>query len=121
MKKILLGLGTLALVFGIMGTFTNTAKAYKGDFTVQDPNYSAERHESMEKAFETKDFTAWSNLMQNRGRASQVINKDNFAKFAEAHILQKQGKIIEAREILQELGLKLKDGSGRGMGRCLGL
>lgn len=121
MKKILLGLGTLALVFGVMSTFTNTAEAYRGDPAVKGPNYTAERHEAMEKAFETKDFTVWSNIMQGRGRVTQLVNKDNFAKFAEAHELAEQGKLAEAQKIRQDLGLGLQNGSGRGMGMGRGL
>jgi len=117
MKKILLGLGTLALVFGIMGTFANTAQAYKGDPTIKGPNYSVERHDAMIKAFETKDYTAWVNLMQGKGRVTQVINESNFAKFAEAHLLAKQGKIEESKTIIKDLGLGMGKGLGCGFGR----
>ena len=53
--------------------------------------------------------------MQGRGRVSQVITKDNFAKFAEAHELAEQGKLEEAKKIRLELGLGLQNGSGQGM------
>ena len=117
MKKLLIGFGSLALVLGFMGVFTNTAEAYKGDPAVKGPNYSVER-------LETKDYTAWASLMQGKGRVTQVINKDNFAKFAEAHELALQGKTEEAQKIRQELGLGLKNGQGRtsggmGYGRTL--
>ncbi len=108
-----------AVVFGGVVTSTDTASAYRGDPAVKGPNYSEERHEAMEKAFEAKDYKAWKNLMQGKGRVSQVITKDNFAKFAEAHELAEQGKLEEARKIRQELGLGLRNGSGHGMG-CLG-
>ena len=124
MKKLLIGFGSLALVLGFMGVFTNTAEAYKGDPAVKGPNYSVERHDAMTKAFETKDYTAWASLMQGKGRVTQVINKDNFAKFAEAHELALQGKTEEAQKIRQELGLGLKNGQGRtsgGMGYGLTL
>ena len=91
--------------------------AYQGDATVKGPNYSVERHEVMEKAFENKDYNAWKNLMQGRGRVSQVVNKDNFSKFAEAHELMEQGKTAEAQKIRQELGLGMHDGSGKVMGK----
>lgn len=76
-------------------------------------NYTEERHQAMEKAFENKDYNAWKNLMQNRGRATQVVNAQNFAKFAQAHEFAEAGKITEANQIRQELGL----GMGMGMGR----
>lgn len=120
MKKYILGLGALTLILGATVLSAGTALAYRGDPTVTGPNYSIERHEAMEKAFETKDYTAWKNLMQNRGRVTQVITEANFAKFAEAHNLALQGKKDEAQKIRSELGLGLQNGSGRngcGMGR----
>jgi hypothetical protein len=113
MKKTILGLGALALVLGITAISTTTVLAYKGDITVKGPNYSPERHTAMLKAFENKDYTAWKNLMQNRGRASQVVTEVNFAKFVEAHNLALQGKTVEAQKIRQELGLGLQNGSGK--------
>lgn len=118
MKKIILGFGALAVVLGSVGLSTNTALAYKGDPNVKGPYYTVERHTAMEKAFENKDYEAWKNLMQNRGRVTEVINKDNFAKFAEAHELMEQGKTVEARKIMSDLGLGLRDGSGKGMGKA---
>jgi len=122
MKKTTLGLGALALVLGVTAFSTGSALAYRGDPTVKGPNYSVERHTAMLKAFENKDYIAWKNLMQNRGIATKVITEANFAKFVEAHNLALQGKTVEAQKIRQELGLGLKNGSGRndggmGMGR----
>ncbi|PIP69171.1 hypothetical protein CO033_03250 [Candidatus Nomurabacteria bacterium CG_4_9_14_0_2_um_filter_32_10] len=114
-KKIVLGLGALALALAI-GTFASSASAYKGDPSVKGPNYSTERHEAMEKAFETKDYTVWKSLMQNNGRVTQVVNKDNFAKFAEAHELAEKGDLEGAKKIRQELGLGLGNGNGKGTG-----
>lgn len=113
MKKRTLGLGALALTLGVMSILPSMASAYRGDPLVKGPNYSPERHEAMLKAFENKDYSAWANLMQGRGRVTQVVNKDNFAKFAEAHKLAQQGKTAEAQKIRQELGLGLHNGSGQ--------
>jgi hypothetical protein len=74
----------------------------------------------MEKAFASNDYTAWKALMLNKGRVTQVINKDNFAKFAEAHKLAENGDILGAQKIRKELGLGLKDGSGQGMKNSTG-
>lgn len=123
MKKITSGLGILVLGLGIIGASTGTVLAYRGDPTVKGSDYSIERHEVMTKAFENKDYDAWKNLMQGRGRVIQVVNKDNFAKFAEAHQLVRQGKTAEAQEIRQELGLGLRNSSGKiagGMGQNRG-
>ena len=115
MNKLLTILGISAVVLGGIFTYTNTASAYRGDPSIKGPNYSEERHEAMEKAFETKDYNTWKSLMQGRGRVSQAITKDNFAKFAEAHKLAEQGKLEEAKKIRLELGLGLQNGSGQGM------
>lgn len=119
MNKTKLGIGALALVLGVMAVSTGSALAYRGDPTVKGPNYSIDRHAEMLKAFESKDYTAWKNLMQGRGRVSDVINETNFAKFAEAHSLALQGKTAEAQAIRQELGLGLNNGT-RGCGGNMG-
>lgn len=124
MKKTTLGLGALALILGVVVVSTGSALAYRGDPAVKGPNYTAERHTAMVKAFENKDYTAWKNLMQNRGMATKVITDANFAKFVEAHNLALQGKTVEAQKIRKELGLGLQNGSGKsgamGMGRGMG-
>ena len=122
MKNKTLGLGALALTLGIVGVSAGTALAYRGDPTVKGPNYSAERHEAMEKAFENKDYEAWKNLMQGKGRVSEIVTEENFAKFAEVHELMEQGKTDEAKKLRQELGFGMHNGHGghgkaRGMGR----
>ncbi|HAS80415.1 MAG: hypothetical protein UR25_C0006G0007 [Candidatus Nomurabacteria bacterium GW2011_GWE1_32_28] len=119
-KKMILGLGTLALILGVSGAITSQASAYKGDPAVKGPNYSIERHTAMEKAFETNDYTAWKSLMNGQGRVSQVVNQDNFAKFAEAHKLAENGDLAGAKKVREELGLGLKNGSGQAMGNKLG-
>lgn len=106
----------MALMLGTVGVSSGAALAYQGNPAVTGPNYSVDRHKMMEAAFESKDYIAWKDLMQGKGRVSQVINKDNFSKFAEAHALMEQGKNAEAQEIRQELGLGLHNGVGRGMG-----
>ncbi|OGK62086.1 hypothetical protein A2334_04470 [Candidatus Roizmanbacteria bacterium RIFOXYB2_FULL_38_10] len=119
-KKIILGFSALALT-AIVGTIVaGSAYAYQGDYTKKGPNYSQERHEAMEKAFEKNDYNAWKNLMQGKGRVTQVVTKDNFAKFAQAHKLGLEGKTNEANKIRTELGLGLRNGSGQrqGMGLC---
>ena len=119
-KKIVLGLGTLALVLGVSGVIASSVSAYRGNPSVQGPNYSVERHTAMEKAFETNDYTAWKSLIQNQGRVTQVVNKDNFAKFAEAHKLAEKGDLAGAQKIRQELGLGLNNGSMQGMKNVAG-
>ncbi|NCQ06558.1 MAG: hypothetical protein GW815_03305 [Candidatus Moranbacteria bacterium] len=119
MNKTTLGLGALALLVGVAGIST-VASAYRGDSTVKGPNYTEERHEAMEKAFESGDYNAWKSLMGERGNMTRVINQDNFAKFAEAHELSEEGKTAEAQKIREELGLGLHNGSGQGRGQHAG-
>ena len=115
MKKAIL-LTVPALLLSGLVLYTTKADAYRGDPNVKGPNYIEERHEAMEKAFANKDYEAWKEQMAGRGRVTQVVNEQNFAKFAEAHELAEQGKIDEANQIRTELGLGLKNGSGRGQG-----
>jgi len=118
-KKIII-LGTAGLVLGGFLLSSEKALAYRGDPSVRGPNYSEERHDAMTQAFESNDYTAWKELMQGNGRVSQVINEQNFARFAEAHKLALEGRIDEAQTIREELGLGLQNGSGQGMGRGYG-
>lgn len=116
MNKSIIAIGISAVVAGGLLVYPKAAEAYRGDPSVKGPNYTAERHAAMEKAFETNDYNAWKSLMTGKGRVTQVVNKDNFAKFAQAHELAEQGKLTEAAKIRQELGLGLQNGSGQGMG-----
>ena len=120
MNKILILLGLTALVIGGAVFIPQTVLAYRGDPDVKGPNYTEERHTAMEKAFENKDYNAWKTLMAGRGRATQIVNAQNFAKFAEAHELAEQGKTEEANKIKTELGLGLHNGSGMGQGMGYG-
>lgn len=123
-KYVLLGaIGTMAI-----GGFLSASSsfAYKGNPEVQGPNYTPERHEEMEKVFESKDFDSWKSLMQNRGRVSEVVTKENFDRFVEMRNLRLEGKTDEANQIRAELGLgngqgrgngKMQNGEGRGQNR----
>lgn len=105
MKKITLGLGVLALALGIGGFYASTAAADRGNPSFKTPYYSAERHAAMEQALNNKDYETWKKLMAEKGPAAEKITAENFAKFAEAHILAKQGNFAEAQKIREELGL----------------
>lgn len=110
-KTMLLGLSALTLGGALM--LAQAAQAYKGDPSVQGPNYTAERHEAMTQAFANKDCAAWQELSTGKGVARR-INEANFAKFAEAHQLALEGKTEEAAAIRAELGLGQQNGSGSG-------
>ena len=126
MKKVNLVLP--ALVIGLVSVFmaTSNAFAYQGNYTKQGPNYTTERHTIMQNAFATNNYEAWKTEMEktNMGRrVLSVINKDNFAKFAEANRLGLEGKTAEADKIRAELGLRTSTNSfmGRGNGGGCGM
>ncbi|PIY69539.1 hypothetical protein COY90_00075 [Candidatus Roizmanbacteria bacterium CG_4_10_14_0_8_um_filter_39_9] len=122
-KKLLYGISAIALTVIIGSIVAGSAYAYQGDYTKKGPNYTPERHTAMEKAFDNNDYNAWKNLMVGRGRVTQVITKDNFAKFAQAHKLAEQGKYAEADAVRKELGLMTQNGQrmGTGFGQGMGM
>lgn len=120
MNKTKLFLGLTALAIGGAIVAPQAALAYRGDPNIQGPNYTAERHDAMTKAFENNDYNAWKSLTSGRGRVTQVVTADNFARFAEAHRLTLEGKTDEANAIRTELGLGLQNGSGIGQGMGYG-
>lgn len=122
MKKITI-FGLLALmIVGIIAS-TSLVSAYKGVYTVQGPNFTEERHESMEVVFETLDYNAWKELMTENGRSSRVLSvvtEDNFETFVKAHKAEINGDYELAAELRAELGLNNgngpHDGTGYGQG-----
>lgn len=120
MNKKILGIGAAILGAGMLLVTASSAFAYRGDPSVQGPNYTPERHEAMTKAFENNDYNAWKAQMQGKGRVTQVVNEGNFARFAEMHRLNLAGDTEGATKIRTELGLGLRDGSGYGQGSGYG-
>jgi len=92
------------------------ANAYQGDHTKQGPNYSQERHEAMTQAFNNNDYNAWKEQMDGRGRVTEVVTEENFAKFAKAHRLGLAGDTAGADAIRAELGLRTSNGEKGGHG-----
>ena len=107
--------GTFALAIAAVA-ITSSAFAYRGDYSEQGPDYSAERHEAMEEAFVNSNYGEWLELMNGRGRVTQIINEENFAKFAEAHQLAHEGDLEGADAIREELGLRTRNGEKVGAG-----
>lgn len=105
-----------ALVAVILAGAYSFSSAYRGDDSEKGPNYSEERHEAMEQAFENSDYEAWKALMEenSRGRVLDVINEDNFPTFVKIHELREEGKYEEANQLRAELGLNLRNGEGKG-------
>ncbi|PLX27706.1 hypothetical protein C0583_00500 [Candidatus Parcubacteria bacterium] len=109
-----LGIGALSLL--LVAGVAFSASAYQGNYSVQGPNYSEDRDEIMTEAFETENYASWSEQMNGRGRVTEVVNADNFAKFAKAHELGKAGHTEEADSLRAELGLRTSNGESLGMG-----
>ncbi len=120
MNKKILNIGAAVLGTGMLLGTASSAFAYRGDPSIQGPNYTPERHEAMTQAFENNDYNAWKEQMQGKGRVTQVINEGNFARFAEMHRLNLAGDTEGAAQIRTELGLGLRDGSGSGYGQGSG-
>ncbi len=109
-----LAVGTIAL--GAI-TIGSAVSAFQGDYKQEGPNHTEERETVMTQAFENNDYHAWKGNMQNRGRVTEVINEENFARFAEAHRLGKAGDIAGADAIRTELGLRTSNGQALSLGR----
>ena len=108
-KKLILGISALALTAGAILT-PSSVFAYQGDYTKEGPDCDSEKHEEMTQAFESNNYQAWAELMEGKGRVTQVINESNFARFAEAHKLAEEGNYDAADAIRQELGLRTRNG-----------
>jgi hypothetical protein len=106
-KKRYVGLAVLTL---IMAAGITSASAYQGDYTEAGPNCTPERHEIMEVAFDNNNYNLWKDQMSDKGRVADVINQDNFDKFAEAHRLGQAGDKAGADAIRAELGLRTSNG-----------
>ncbi|MCK5594235.1 MAG: hypothetical protein KAI18_03265 [Candidatus Aenigmarchaeota archaeon] len=116
-------IGLFALMVVGLIVSTGVVSAYRGDYSVQGPNYSEDRHEAMEDAFDTSDYDAWYQLMTTDGRTprvAEVVTESNFELFAQAHEAAKNGDMELASELRAELGLNNgmgpRDGNGHGKG-----
>ena len=114
-------IGLFALLVVGLIVSTGVVSAYRGDYSVQGPNYSEDRHEAMEDAFDTLDYNAWYQLMTADGRiprVAEVMTESNFGLFAQAQEAAENGDLELAAELRAELGLNdgmgPKDGNGHG-------
>lgn len=96
------GLLALTLGLGLSGT-TFAAE----DFSRKSGGYSQSFDSQMTRVMISLDYEAWKSLVMSKtGKVDPLITKDNFAHFAEAWKLAKEGKIKAANTIRKELGLK---------------
>lgn len=63
------------------------------------------------ESYKSGDYEAWKGLMEQRGggKVLEFVNADNFSRFAQAKLLQSEGKKREAKIILDELGFPFKE------------
>jgi len=105
----LMAVFALSLVsFGVM--------AYRGEPSVEGPNYDADVHEQLEAALEARDYELWlsireENNLPTRGKIFSVIDSTNFDKYVNLHEANMAGDVDSANIIRAELGL------GQGMMR----
>ncbi len=122
-NKKMLGVFALGMV-ALLGI--SFVAAYQGNYSVEGPDYSEERHEPMQDAFDNLDYDSWVSLMTESGRSPRVltvVTEDNFATFVEAHEAGVAGDFARASELRAELGLRngvgLREGTGFGGGKGL--
>ena len=121
-NKTTLGLFALGIV-AILGI--SMVAAYQGNPNIQGPNYSEERHEAMQDAFETGDYDSWVSLMTENDRHPKIVDAitaDNFDEFIEARNAALEGDPTALKELKESLGLglgQMKHGNGVGRGRGL--
>lgn len=109
-KKILFPIGVLALITASGVAYA--AYAYQGDPMEKMAKFSPQRFERMQKAYENNDYSAWKEMMDGRGKITEIITEQNFSRFAEMHRLMLEKKFDEANKIREELGLRQKNFSG---------
>jgi hypothetical protein len=125
-NKIVIGIFALLAVSVL--AFAGLTYAYRGNASVQGPNYNADVHEQLEAAMEAGDYEAWLSIRQEnnlpmRGKIFQVVNEDNFDRYVAMHEAMEAGDAETANSIRAELGLgagKMMQGAGAGQGQGAG-
>ena len=115
-------IGMMALFVVGMIISVGAVSAYRGDYSVEGPNYTPERHEEMQQAFEDEDYESWYNLMTKDGRHPRVVDvvtEENFDLFIQAHDAGKSGQSETAAAIRAELRGRPRKGGNRAPPRYL--
>jgi hypothetical protein len=119
-----LGFGAVAALLGAGFAIAASASADTGmGWGAERGNCNAEQHEAVENAIENGNYKAWAELMDGRGRITQVVTEENFDTFVKMHEAMEDGDYEKAAEYRKELGLgqRLQDGTGyRGNGQHKG-
>lgn len=112
---------TALSMFAIVGLILSIsiASAYRGDYPIEGPNCSDERHELMKQAFNTGDYDAWHTLMTQNDRHPRVVDivtEENFETFVQAHVAGENGDYETAAQLREEISLNNGDGPRDGTG-----
>ena len=109
MKKLVLASLITAGWLAAVSTF-----AYQGTPGVQNPNPTDPvRHESMQKALETNNYTEWKNLMAGKGVLNKITTEEQFKSFIAMRDAYAKGDTTTYNKLKAELGLGQKDWSGQ--------
>jgi hypothetical protein len=76
--------------------------------------------DAIQAAVEADDFTAFQAAVECTPLYELVNTEADFALFRQAHELKEEGKFIEAKLILDDLGLQVKPGKRFGHGKFHG-
>lgn len=74
---------------------------------------------ALTNTYESGGYAGWKTLMEERGggKILEFVNAYNFSQFAKAKLLQSEGKMAEAKVILDELGFPFQERGARPMGK----
>ena len=114
-----ISVAVIALIITTASVVTIVSAQEGGDFESKSNKmgkglvFNEKNHEAMIQALENKDYQAWKELAVNTPLADK-ITEENFAKFAEANLLMKEGKFEEAKALREELGFNVRLEKGFG-------
>ena len=114
-NKILVSVASLALLAGAGATSVVWARQLPTDEQIQNQQAQArqEQGQKMKEIFDNKDFQSWQTLTlqhatdmeQKAAKIRESATQENFDKMVQAHQLMSEGKVDEARKIMQDLGM----------------
>jgi hypothetical protein len=70
------------------------------------------RHEAMQKALETNNYTTWKELMAGKWVLNKITTEEQFKSFIAMRDAYAEGDTTTYNKLKTELWLWLKDGSG---------
>ena len=114
MKKTLLITGLIGSI-ALASTF-----AYQGTPGETNPDCTdPERQAEVQTMFENKDYEAFQTLFEDKGPARKITSEEDFDKFVDMRAAYVDGDTETGDALKAELGMGMRDGSGRwqGMGK----